>query len=119
MPMQSSGMVSSGGGGGGLYGSLLSQLQGRQARGLPGNMQYLMQLLSMMPQGQPSGQGNYGPTSQPKPTAYDEYMSDPINKASYLAGRMGMARGGTGDQSYLQEDDYFTLLQKMLLGRGR
>lgn len=51
MPMQSSGMVSSGGGGGGLYGSLLSQLQGRQARGLPGNMQYLMQLLSMMPQG--------------------------------------------------------------------
>jgi hypothetical protein len=82
-------------------------------------MQYLMQLLSMMPQGQPSGQGNYGPTSQPKPSQFDEYMSDPTNRASYIAGKITNARGGTGNQDWLQQSDYLTLLRQMFGMPGR
>lgn len=115
MPMQSMDMVGSGGGGGDLYNSLLSQLQGRQSRGLPGNMQYLMQLLSMMPQGQ--GRPNYGPQTPREPAgqaAMDIYLSNPANKASYLAGNMGGAYHGQVGADYMNQSNFFGLLQKML-----
>ena len=117
--------VFAGAGGSGMYGNILGQLQGNQ--GMPGNINYLMQLLQMMPQGGQQGgqQGNYGPQLPRADTSamsmyggQNPYLQDMLKKeeaAQRLAGIMSGAYSGmAGDTSYLNQSNYFGLLQSLL-----